>query len=756
MKTLCSCILSLIYINLIQAQIPQGDTWFGDYTISNQVEADAFIEQCQCNAISGDLLINGYDIVHLDSLYVLKEVQGSVEIKNTSLQNCYGLTKITTLGKEFKICHNDNLTQLNQFVNLQSIGGDFDIFENHRLVEISGFGSLENVDGSITVFYNDSLEVLNGFNQLKHLVYLIVGYNNFIHKIEGFNSLVSIKKLKISNNDLLQKISGFNKVKIVSDALNIESNEELQSLVGFSNLCSVVNFSSTEPNTFSIVNNSKISRIDGFDLLKEVNGNCALDFNTLNNATQLFNNLQIVTGSLYTNFTHFQKLDSVGNLTIQTNLDTLLGFPKLKKARKIYITNTTLKHMINPFPVLESVNNIYINNNDSLLSISGFQKLNEIDGSLSIGSNLSLSSIQAFNQLKTINGNLELRENSRLTIIEGFDSLNWITRALYITRNNSLKEIRGFQQLENVYDIFVNGNNNLVTIHEFEQLQSLGRIFIENNLRLKTIPKFNQLTDLYELDISANLALEEVMGFSNIPVINSIRITSNTNLNRITGFDNLKTIQFTVNLANNTNLLSVDAFNQLIHVRFLNLSNRNLRILNAFTNLKSVDELELSENIQLRSIDNFSNLRVIKEVLRLSGNLQLNDCCLVNCWINESVIDEDKLIIDRNGMHCIDLPSINEHCQSNTCQQKEESISDLHIVENPVAENFQFNFISYNAEPVEYMVCNLQNQVVAKERIIPELGYNLKGADLTGIERGFYFLVLQKGSTKIVTKFVKY
>jgi len=68
MKTLYCCIFTLISINLLQSQIPQGQTWLGDYRIESQAEADAFIEQCQCTSIDGNLIISGEDIIHLDSL----------------------------------------------------------------------------------------------------------------------------------------------------------------------------------------------------------------------------------------------------------------------------------------------------------------------------------------------------------------------------------------------------------------------------------------------------------------------------------------------------------------------------------------------------------------------------------------------------------------------------------------------------------------------------------------------------------------
>jgi len=82
MKIRCTNVLFLLLFCLSHSV---AQVWDRDYLIQSQAEADEFMSRCNCAVIDGDLIIEGNDIIQLDSLYILKEVKGSVVINNNTV-----------------------------------------------------------------------------------------------------------------------------------------------------------------------------------------------------------------------------------------------------------------------------------------------------------------------------------------------------------------------------------------------------------------------------------------------------------------------------------------------------------------------------------------------------------------------------------------------------------------------------------------------------------------------------------------------
>jgi len=66
LKPLYTIILLLLMANWVLA-----NTWQGDYYIQSEIEANNFKTQCNCTTINGNLIVQGDDIIHLDSLHLL-------------------------------------------------------------------------------------------------------------------------------------------------------------------------------------------------------------------------------------------------------------------------------------------------------------------------------------------------------------------------------------------------------------------------------------------------------------------------------------------------------------------------------------------------------------------------------------------------------------------------------------------------------------------------------------------------------------
>ena len=207
----------------------------------------------------------------------------------------------------------------------------------------------------------------------------------------------------------------------------------------------------------------------------------------------------------------------------------------------------------------------------------------------------------------------------------------------------------------------------------------------------------------------------------------------------------------------NNNLLSIEGFQQLDNLTSLEIENRNLRKLDAFTNLKVLNKLEVKNNIQLRSIDNFSAIGFIADEFYLTGNTQLNECCLIDCWFNEGVISRDRMLVDirANGTACIGSEeTIKILCEENSCPSQKEKLSNLKV-QNLANETLQFSFIALADKYIRYKIYSINEKLIKKGRVESNKGFNTKTINLPEAQRGFHFLQIDDGEFKEVVKFMK-
>lgn len=143
MKT--GCILFFFYAFI---SIGWSTVWQGNYYIDSMADVLAFPTECNCTSIEGDLRITlnfEEDFTHLDSLYVLKEVSGSVLIiANHHLKNLGGLNNLVSIGKDLNITDNYKLTKMDAFSNLDTLGGTLNVVNNPKLSQIEGFEKLRH------------------------------------------------------------------------------------------------------------------------------------------------------------------------------------------------------------------------------------------------------------------------------------------------------------------------------------------------------------------------------------------------------------------------------------------------------------------------------------------------------------------------------------------------------------------------------------------------------------------------------------
>ena len=171
----------------------------------------------------------------------------------------------------------------------------------------------------------------------------------------------------------------------------------------------------------------------------------------------------------------------IGDVNITSN--DIYYWPNLNRIEGNLIIEGVNDEFTNIFPnLIEITGNIEISYN-TLTSISGFSRLQTINGNLKFNSNLSLTSIPSFDELTSIGGDLEFRGNIKLTSIPSFDKLTSIGGYLKFTAN-ALTSISGFNALQTIGHLSggpgsdpayvdISYNNDLRSISGFNALQNI-------------------------------------------------------------------------------------------------------------------------------------------------------------------------------------------------------------------------------------------------------------------------------------------
>lgn len=645
MKTSCTIFLLLLSANFCFANI-----WQGDYLIQSQADADAFTSVCACTSIEGDLTISGNDIDHIDSLYILTAVNGSIDILNNEQLDSLGGFKNLLEIKGNLTFTNNQLTTIEGFELLENIGNDLIIRENENLEEIFTFSVLNRIENNITISLNPKLKKFVMPFRLQNCKSIQIFNNENLVLISGSYSLLEIEQIEIFDNKSLRYIGGFNRLEIVISKLGIIENHSLDTISAFGKLKHI--------GSFKLEDNGELSEIYGFNQLVEVRNECIIRFPQSIINEDHFKNLRMI-GLLETNFTNFQSLEYIQTLMVNDGIyarDTLNGFSSVKKVTNLQIINNDQLKYIYGFDSLKEVTCISIDNNKNLTEIGGFNSLKSINANVSefwncfeIINNPSLHIISGFKQLKNVTGGLAIKSNDNLSMLDAFDELEDVTGnfifqvpSTFLSDNyfQNLKQIEGsivsnvfnFKALERVSIIRIEGDelsidtlsgypalkyawhifihrNNLTHIDAFHKLEE-ATIIISVNWQLKSIKGFNNLHTIHaELMINSNPSLEDITAFNKvIQVKENLRIQFNSNLNNISGFQNLVTAQDI--LIDNSKLQNISAFDKLTKVARLEINgSRHIQSIPEFNSLKSARYIDINNNINLLEVNGFNNLR---------------------------------------------------------------------------------------------------------------------------------------------------
>ena len=203
--------------------------------LNTQAQVDSFQATygsgVTCDTVSGNLRIEGDDIVDLTPLGDVVSVGGLFLLRNpllTNLDGLDGLSSITHAGSWLSIVANPLLANTDGLASVTSVAGSLFFSSNASLSNVDGLSGLANFAGDLEIGDNPMLTDLNGFSGLEsvHLEgRLVIFRNDALATLNGLSGIISV------GNYYLDQGSG--------GGLVLAGNVSLKSLDGLSNITSV-------------------------------------------------------------------------------------------------------------------------------------------------------------------------------------------------------------------------------------------------------------------------------------------------------------------------------------------------------------------------------------------------------------------------------------------------------------------------------------------------------------------------------------
>ena len=206
----------------------------GNISLTTQAEVDEF---CGCAVIEGNLKIGNHltqNITSLSNLQSVEQVNGSITILNTKLQNLVGLGNLGKIGKELIIEENPNLKNVQGLNNLVEISQGFRLKENATIRDLKGLDRWTKTK-SIDFQQNEQLRGIEKLSQLNNLSSLTISRNNQLKKLPDL-IVDSLSGLTIENNEQLENLDFLSPIAYIDGIVRIKNNRGLVDCCGLTHL----------------------------------------------------------------------------------------------------------------------------------------------------------------------------------------------------------------------------------------------------------------------------------------------------------------------------------------------------------------------------------------------------------------------------------------------------------------------------------------------------------------------------------------
>ena len=286
------------------------------------------------------------------------------------------------------------------------------------------------------------------------------------------------------------------------------------------------------------------------------------------------------------------------------------------------------------FPNLEQAD-IFIAGNDSLRSVSGFEKLREAlggpNGGLVVSDNPELVSLPDFDALET-SFIVLFQNNPKLAALPNFASLK-TTRvdssgiAVHIINNDALTDIAGFESWnDGVTVLYVEDNNALTTISGFSGLNEADTLVLRRNPRLEIISGFDSLTSANRLTFNALPALGDISGFDTLSsILLRFDIEDGVGLGNYEVLNGVKISDMVIEGVGFTELSGFDTAEvDRVFIR----SNPELETISGFNDATLPFVLSIEENAALTTLSGFANVPSSSDTVYTISNNESFDCSI--------------------------------------------------------------------------------------------------------------------------------
>ena len=352
-----------------------------------------------------------------------------------------------------------------------------------------------------------------------------------------------------------------------------------------------------------------------------------------------FSGCESVQGELYIdrsviNLDGLEKLKFIGgHLTMYqasglTNIDGLMNLESVGGDIYIYKTAISSVSIFNKINGLTG--SITFRENAELVNITGFQNITNVTGSITFRQNSNLVSMNGFNSLASIGKDLVIQSNSAMSNMDGFENLTSIDNDLLISGIScSVNDLKAFSNLVSIGRSFQVNACGLVSLDGLSNLSSIDFLTIQGCDQLTSLSGLPGFENLGSLTIENNDVLESIVSLEPLRTVsNHIIIRDNPLLIDLKGLQNLESVGDLLTIARNNSLSALSGLDRLASVGgdFKVYENSGLVNFGAdgLINLKLIEgEFSIYKNQSLQKIDNLDSLTTVSGYLWIWDNFAL-------------------------------------------------------------------------------------------------------------------------------------
>ncbi|MBL7825361.1 MAG: T9SS type A sorting domain-containing protein [Saprospiraceae bacterium] len=385
-------------------------------------------------------------------------------------------------------------------------------------------------------------------------------------------------------------------------------------------------FQTTYPDCDSLINGSlhigpstDISNLNGLAGLRYVENNIHIVDNSVLTTLSGLEGIQTFSQNSYNPFLPPDSLVIRGNI----QLNSLVGFGNIQTQTG----DTDFQVLIADNPVLQNLEGLEFLKNAGFYTVSFDAPKKR--GGIAIQNNAQLESLAGLSSLRF--GILDILNNDHLQDLNGIGPMFGVTNAsaiLNIVGNDGLSNLAGLDSIRQLRSITLENNTSLESLQGLQNLNKVEGGYLCSEGCVLT----------FGMTIRNNPALEDLSGLETLQSIAGyLTIDDNLNLKNLHGLDNLTEMPLgSLNIINNSSLQNLDALQQLEEIGsavtfqrlggFLTIKgNESLVSLAGLSNLDSLTELVVENNVLLQNLSGLDSVRQIATNCIIQGNNSLHN-----------------------------------------------------------------------------------------------------------------------------------